>query len=159
MYIWYICRIPLNFAKIQISYYPFQQISEWVLQCMISIYTASNQNLKWRIENLHFFQRIVLDVSKRNWISQRVYCFIFTHLARISQGVATFSFAKGAISSPSSPGSLPATCRFSKTSSHCRAGACFQDNKYSWDNLKKYIEVMPKYPRLFSLKTIGIIGA
>lgn len=39
------------------------------------------------------------------------------------QGVATFSLASGAISSPSMPGSLPATPRLSRTFSHSLAGS------------------------------------
>lgn len=42
----------------------------------------------------------------------------------LDQGVATFSLARGAISSPSIPGSLPATSRLSRVSSHFLAGPC-----------------------------------
>lgn len=44
--------------------------------------------------------------------------------ASYPHGVATFSFARGAISSPSIPGSLPAAPRPSNTSSHFFAGPC-----------------------------------
>lgn len=40
------------------------------------------------------------------------------------QGVATFSVASGAISSPSIPGSLPVTSRLSSIFSHSLAGPC-----------------------------------
>lgn len=43
-----------------------------------------------------------------------------------AQGVAMFSFARGAISSPSIPGSLPATPRLNSTFSHCLAGPCIR---------------------------------
>ena len=41
-----------------------------------------------------------------------------------AQGVATFSLARGAISSPSIPGSLPATSRLNSMFSHFFAGPC-----------------------------------
>lgn len=51
-----------------------------------------------------------------------------------SQGVATFSFARGAISSPSIPATLPATSRFNSAFSHSLAGFCIRNHtlRISW---------------------------